>query len=466
MRWSQERWREVLPQAKWVGNPQALEQVETFFIDSRTVPDQGMFVPLKGENTDGHRFLSAALMGGAIAAFCSRSAWANLETTVALSDRQVVVVVDDVLEALTNFASAHLDEFPGTLRIGITGSNGKTTTKELMASALSVFGPTYSSRGNFNSEIGLPLMALQMTSGFRFAVFEMGVNHRGEMDQLASIVRPLVSVITNIGTAHIGIIGSQLEIALEKKKIFSRSGSVAMAVLPGSDRHLPVLSDGFGGSIFRFGRSEPGYRLIADRGLSGSEFEWKGHVYTLALPGLHHIDNALAVLTTVEALGLDPRRCSSALASVGASFGRGQVLHGEVELLLDCYNANYDSMVGLLGLLKDLRQDRRIVLVLGSMKELGAESPSLHDKLGKEVARLDVAGVFFFGDEAEGSYQACVAGRFSGHLAWTNEYSELESMVREFVHPGDLVVLKGSRSNELERLQVLWDIPREAAHVL
>jgi len=424
-----------------------------------------MFVPLKGENTDGHRYLVAAFEAGAVASFCSQAVW-EAEGAALLKPGKALVVVADVLEALSIFAAAHLDDLSSTLRIGITGSNGKTTTKEMMAACLSVFGPTYFTKGNFNSEIGLPLTALGLEKGFSFAVFEMGINHRGEMDSLASIVRPLLSLVTNVGTAHIGIIGSQHEIALEKKKIFSRSGSVALAVLPADDRFLPVLADGFDGTVLVFGRRLPGFRLIADHGLEGTEFEWKGTAYRLALPGLHHIDNALAVLTAVEALGLDPRRCVAALAGVGASFGRGQVIRGEVDLILDCYNANFDSMLGLFALVRSLPQGGRTVLVLGSMKELGSETEALHRRLGAQAAGLDVAGLFFFGTEAETAYQACADGKFAGHLVWTDDFDDLMTLVKEFVRPGDLVALKGSRSNKLERLQELWNSPLEAGLVL
>lgn len=454
MRWTREHWSEALPAAHLIGDAAALERVETFFIDSRSPSAGGLFVPLKGENTDGHQYLIQAL-GTCLGAFCAADVFDA--APVAVPEGKVLVVVPDVLEALAAFAAAHLDLFPGTLRLGVTGSNGKTTTKELLAAALEVFGPTYATAGNWNSEIGVPLTALGMDKGFAFAVFEMGINHRGEMDLLASVVRPLLSVVTNIGTAHIGMIGSQHEIALEKKKIFSRSGSVALAVLPAGDRYLPTLTEGFDGTVRLFGRSQTGFKLIADHGLDGTEFEWKGTAFRLSLPGLHHIDNALAVLTAVEALGLDWRRCAPALASVGAAFGRGQVEHGTVDLLLDCYNANFDSMLGLFELIRSLpKPEGRSVLVLGSMKELGAESEALHRRLGAEAALLEVDALFFFGAEAETAYASCIAAGFPAKAVWTDDFDGLAKLVDDYVKPGDLVMLKGSRSNRLERLRELW----------
>lgn len=464
MTWTLDQWVERLPGARFEGETQRLAEVTTFFIDSRQVPPRGLFVPLKGENTDGHRFLLAALAAGALGAFCAAAEWDALRPLVPVGS--LVIVVDDPLAALQAFAAVHLDAQASTLRIGITGSNGKTTTKELLAAALAVFGPTYATPGNLNSEIGVPLAALAMGPGFRFAVFEMGINRRGEMDALAQIVRPLLSIITNIGTAHIGIIGSQQQIALEKKKIFSQSGSFARAVLPSADRYYPLLAEGFEGEIRPFGRHLPGFRLVADRGLEGTDFEWKGVAFHLGLPGLHHVDNALAVLTAVDALGLDSRLCAPALAAVGASFGRGQVLRGRVDLLLDCYNANLDSMLGLLRLVGSLPPGQRRVLVLGSMKELGPDSAALHQRLGEEAARVEADALFLFGAEAERAFEAAVTGSFAGRLAWTADYAELEALVLDFVRPGDLVILKGSRSNRLERLQDLLQPRQEAPVVL
>jgi len=227
-----------------------------------------------------------------------------------------------------------------------------------------------------------------------------------------------------------------------------------------------VLTEGFEGTVKLFGRGLPGFRLVADHGLDGTEFEWKSTRYRLALPGRHHIDNALAVLAAVEALGLDPRACVDALAGVESGFGRAQVIRGTVDLLLDCYNANFDSMLGLFELVAPLERTGRTVLILGSMKELGSETVSLHTRLGQAASRLEVDAVFFFGPEAETAYQSCAAGHFPGHLVWTDDFDELQAVVRAYVEPGDLVVLKGSRGNRLERLQSLWNVPQEAGHVL
>jgi UDP-N-acetylmuramoyl-tripeptide--D-alanyl-D-alanine ligase len=260
-------------------------------------------------------------------------------------------------------------------------------------------------------------------------------------------------VVTNVGTAHIGIIGSQHEIALEKKKIFSLSGGVALAVLPAADPYLEVLKDGFDGRVSLFGTTVPGYRLVEDRGLGGSRFEWKGTEYSTRLPGKHNRDNVLAVLTAIDALGLDPRKCREALAAVGASFGRSQFLKGHIDLYLDCYNANLDSMLGLLDLIRTLPAGQRTILVLGAMKELGAQAQDFHRRLGEAAATAEVDALYFFGDEAQDAFQAAADGEFPGHLYWTSDFAQLEEAVLDYVREGDLVILKGSRGVALERLQ-------------
>ncbi len=462
--WPLSRWQEVLNEAEIFGDTSLLETIRGFFVDSREPIADGMFIPLKGERVDGHQFLDQVWDAGVRATFCARDQWESHRARFEQRSGLVVVVVEKVLASLSALAAAHLESFPGTVRVGITGSNGKTTTKELMAAALSAHGPTYFSEGNYNSEIGLPLMALKMGSGNSFAVFEMGINHQGEMDALAAIVQPLLSLITNIGTAHIGIIGSQHEIALEKKKIFSVSGSVALAVLPAADPYLEVLREGFDGQVHLFGTSLPGYRLIEDRGLGGSSFEWSGAEYHTSLPGQHNRENVVAVLVALEALGLDPRKSRQAIGQVQAGFGRGQLLRGRIDLFLDCYNANLDSMLGLFDLMKSLTPTNRTVLVLGTMKELGAQTESFHRRLGEAASMLQVEALYFFGDEAQEAFQAAVEGEFSGHVFWTADFSQLEEALLDFVEDGDLVVLKGSRGVALERLQDKLMHAKEATH--
>ncbi|MEI8094074.1 MAG: UDP-N-acetylmuramoyl-tripeptide--D-alanyl-D-alanine ligase [Spirochaetales bacterium] len=462
--WPVDRWKEVLPDAELFGDLSLLETVTDFFLDSRTPLAAAMFVPLKGERVDGHQFIVDLWDRGLKATFCARGQWDSLRPAFEARSGLVVVVVESVLGSLSEFAAAHLERFPSTLRIGVTGSNGKTTTKDLLAAALSAHGSTYSSAGNFNSEIGLPLMALRLTKGFQFAVFEMGINHKGEMDALATIVQPLLSVITNVGTAHIGIIGSQHEIALEKKKIFSRSGNVALAVLPTADSSLDVLREGFEGRVYLFGTSLPGYHLLEDRGLAGSTFEWKGTTYSTRLPGKHNRDNVLAALTALEALGLDPRKSRDALAAVEPSFGRSQFFKGRVDLYLDCYNANLDSMLGLLDLLKALPPGQRKVVVLGAMKELGPQTANFHRRLGEAASVLEVEALYFFGEEAQDAFQAAADSEFPGHLYWTSDFEQLQEALEDFILPGDLVVLKGSRGVALERLQDRLLNPKEAGN--
>jgi UDP-N-acetylmuramoyl-tripeptide--D-alanyl-D-alanine ligase len=463
-KWPLRRWQEVMPEAEIIGNASLLESVEGFFVDSRKPVPAGMFVPLKGERADGHQFFAQVWDTGTKATFCERDQWEFIRPSFEQRTGLVVVVVEKVLSALSAMAGAHLESFPGTVRVGITGSNGKTTTKELMAAALGAHGPTYFSEGNYNSEIGLPLMALKMGAGNSFAVFEMGINHQGEMDSLAAIVQPLLSLITNIGTAHIGIIGSQHEIALEKKKIFSLSGSVALAVLPAADPYLEVLREGFDGRVHLFGSSLPGYRLTEDRGLGGSSFEWNGTEYQSSLPGRHNRENVLAVLVALEALGLDPSKSRLAIAQVKAAFGRGQYFQGRIDLYLDCYNANLDSMLGLFDLVRGLSPAGRTVMVLGTMKELGAQAVSFHRRLGEAAATLRVEALYFFGDEAQEAFQATVDSNFPGHVFWTADFSQLEEALLDFVEDGDLVVLKGSRGVALERLQAKLMRAKEATH--
>lgn len=435
-----------------LGNRSALEAVTDFFIDSRKVVANQCFVPLKGENTDGHNFVPAALERGCQAVLVGRDYHHAAQGWAATWQSAGFVLVENTLQALADLAAWHVDSLPGLVRVGITGSNGKTTTKELTAAVVSTLGPTFYTEGNFNSEIGLPLMCLKLRSSHKYAVLELGINHVGEMALMAKVARPFVSVITNIGTAHIGIIGSQQQIALEKKQIFSFSPADSHAVLPADDEFLPVLKENCPGQISLFSLTMPGFALLEDRGWAGTVFTWHGQRVELGLPGKHNLLNALAALQVGQILGADPVKAAQAISQVKPLFGRSELLPGPVTVLQDCYNANYDSMISLLDMAEQMQWAGRKVYVLGSMRELGRQGPALHARLGERAAGLKADAVFFFGAEAEQAYEAFKQKKFGGFGFWTAHFPDLEAAVNDFVRDGDLVILKGSRGVALERL--------------
>jgi UDP-N-acetylmuramoyl-tripeptide--D-alanyl-D-alanine ligase len=433
--------------------------VTSVVIDSRAGRECSLFVPLAGERVNGHDFIPQALERGASAALVGIGYWReNMERLAELFARRDVscVVVDDTLAALQDLARFHLAQFPGLFRIGVTGSSGKTTTKELIGAVLSKFAPVMVSEGNLNSEIGVPLSAFAVRPGHRFAVFEMGINHPGEMDVLASIVRPTLAVITNIGTAHIGLLGSQSAIAAEKKKIASFLGEKDALFVFEDEPFFEDLSRDTGGMTVRYGpRSTQGYTGSRDLGLDGSAIDWEGLQIRFPLAGKHNLRNAFAALAVAARLGVPAPLVKEGLEGVTPLFGRSQVIRGRVTIIEDCYNANPDSMEQALSLLGDIRWPGRKVAVLGAMRELGGETRARHRTLGTCAASLELELVLFFGAEAEDAWDAFAAAlgpAAETRGAWCAEYEELERRVMEAVRDGDLVLVKGSRALALERL--------------
>ena len=237
-------------------------------IDSRECGKNSLFVPLKGENTDGHFFIEAAVAAGSSLCFVYRHYYLENKSFFAKTmekHRVSFLVVDDPLTALQKLAAGHLRKFQNLPVIGITGSSGKTTTKEILGSILSGYGDTAVSPGNLNSEIGLPIAALRIREGHKFAVFEMAMNSPGEMDVLVDIARPRYAAITNIGTAHVGLLGSRDAIAEEKRKIFTYVNSSGRGFLPEDDEYKEFLAEACNGPVDYFGSaSTPGFEGFRD----------------------------------------------------------------------------------------------------------------------------------------------------------------------------------------------------------
>jgi UDP-N-acetylmuramoyl-tripeptide--D-alanyl-D-alanine ligase len=425
-------------------------------IDTRTLRPGELFAPLAGGHVDGHQFLEAAFRNGAAAALCARAshpAWRGREPGP-------LVVVDDVTAALQAIAAGHRAAWDG-LVLGITGSSGKTTTKDLVSAVLAADRPTIATQGNLNNHWGVPLTLLRLASEIRAAVVEMGTNHPGEIAALAALARPGMALITNAGTAHLEHFGSVEAIAREKSSLARAlpAGGVAFA---GADS--PLLIEALAGlraRLVTYGLA-PGADVrpdrLEDRGAEGTRLEVAGFPpLALRLVGRHQAMNALGALAVARELRLDPARTVSALSAHRAGGKRMEVKHaGGATLLVDCYNANPESTRAALQTLATWPDSVRRIAVLGDMLELGPEAPALHRAAGASIrdAELWVVGAHA-DDTAAGARAAGIETRvFADKPALARE---LESSLA----PGTVVLVKASRGAALEDVLSQLDVEED-----
>jgi UDP-N-acetylmuramoyl-tripeptide--D-alanyl-D-alanine ligase len=423
-------------------------------VDSRKAVPGALFVALKGEKSDGHRHIAGAFRQGAAAALVSGQgmAEAGFRPEEAGPDK-VLVVADESLAAFHCLAAAYLDRFPKLVRVGITGSAGKTTTKEIAAAMVGGEKTVVTNEGNLNSETGLPLSVFSVRGSHEVGIFEAGMNAKGEIGSLAAVLRPAVALVTCVGPAHIGILGSLDAIASEKKQIFSRFTGKETALIPEDDPFADFLSTGVKGNTVRYGQQSLEAKgvlgAIRDRGLAGTEMVWEGLPAVFGLPGKHNVKNAIAAAAIARELGISGESVRRGLASVKPLFGRGEILRGKTTVIRDCYNANPVSAAEALDFCDGVQWPGRKVYIIGAMLELGRYSEEAHAELGKRIAVSDCDMAFFYGKET-----APAAAVLEGKLPfeYTGDMDELKKAVSGFIRPGDLVLLKGSRGCALEEL--------------
>ncbi|MDR0410079.1 MAG: UDP-N-acetylmuramoyl-tripeptide--D-alanyl-D-alanine ligase [Spirochaetaceae bacterium] len=420
--------------------------------DSRQVRPGALFVALGGERSDGHGFVRDALKAGAAGAIVEKSKLAAFGLSDAARRDFVLLAACDSLAALQRLAAVYLDKFPNLLRIGITGSSGKTTTKELAAAMIGFERSVVFNEGNLNSDIGLPLSLFRVREGHEAGVFEMGMNRKGEIAELSAVLRPQIALITNAGSAHAGMLGGEREVALQKMAVFSCFTGEELAVLPEEGAFADFLAEGVNGNIVRFGRTaSTKFGGAESRGLSGSVLLWEGKAVNFALPGEYNVMNALAAAAVAEAAGVSGEAVRAALAAARPLPGRGELVVGGVTVVNDCYNANPDSMEKAISLCDGAALRGRRVYVIASMLELGDDSERAHEKLGERLARSKADLIFLFGEETKAAREklCCAKDKFVFH---TNDIEELKVKVRESAREGDTFLLKGSRTCALERI--------------
>ena len=405
--------------------------------DTRTIQPQDVFLALEGEHFNGHQFVEQALASGAIATITRQG--------VITADIPRIEVKDTLVayQAIGHWWRQHL----GLPVVAITGSVGKTTTKELISAALGLHGSVHKTRANFNNEIGVPKTLLEVTSDHDYAVVEMGMRGPGQIALLAQIAQPNISVITNVGTAHIGLLGSEQAIADAKCELLANMPADGTAVLNHDNaRLMDTAARVWSGKTITYG-------------LMGGDIHghFQGNTVVvddvelpLPLEGQHNALNYLSAIATLQALNLDWRSLAQGL-TVDMPAGRAKryKLRNDIVLLDETYNAGVESMKAALRLLKEQPATRHIA-VLGTMKELGHKSVELHQAIGAAVQNLGIDHLLILADPAEADAMAMGASgiphqKFSCH-------SDLADYLKQFMRSGDRVLFKASRSVAMDKV--------------
>jgi UDP-N-acetylmuramoyl-tripeptide--D-alanyl-D-alanine ligase len=416
--------------------------------DTRTLRPRDFFVALRGENHDGHAHLAGAAVAGACGAMVDRPAG---------PPGLPVVLVEDTTAGLQRWAAEHRRRFPAARVVGLTGSSGKTTAKDLLTHLLSGEAPVLATAGNLNNHLGVPRTLLGLGPDHRYAVVEMGMNHPGEISLLSRLAGPEAALITDVGTAHVGYLGSREAILAAKLEIIDGMSAAAPLVLP----HDRWVLDRLPASV----RSRPlitfGLDPAADWHPDGPvEMTLDGTRFTtrqagpveLSLLGPGSALSALAALAGVEALGGD---AAALVARLGNAARRPLRMEprrlGGNDWILDCYNASPESTRLAIGFLREVPHAGRRLLVLGALGELGDQAESIHRELGERAGAVET--VLFVGEGARPAFEANRAAALSSATAaWVQDTDEAAAWLRPRLRAGDLVLLKGSRRTGLERI--------------
>ena len=437
------------------GNPR--HQAAGVGTDSRTLGPGELFVPLKGPNYDGHRFIAAALERGA----CGTLLEAGEEGAAASFPDRFFIRVPDAQRALGDLARVWRERH--RVRVAaITGSNGKTSTKEMTAQILGRRFRILKNEGNLNNLIGLPLSLFRLSAEHEIAVLEMGMNMPGEIRRLKAIAEPEISLITNVGRAHLEFLGSLEGVARAKGELWEDLRAEDWIAVNADDERIGRLAASARCRKKTFGieqRAEiRGEEIGVDEG-RGVHFALctagRKVLVNLSVFGRHNVYNALAAASLAEILGMEPEEIAAGLASFQPVYSRGKpaLLSGGIRVLDDSYNSNPDSLRATLAAFAEMKGKNRGLAVLGDMLEVGPSSPAFHEQAGRGVGEMGLAHLFVFGEAARGIAEgARAAGMEEKRIHAPRDLEELGARLEEVLEPGDWILVKGSRRMRMERV--------------
>lgn len=416
-------------------------------IDTRTLQPGELYVAVRGKRFDGHQFVATAIEAGA--------AGVVVDNDAAVPGTGCAVVVGNTTDALGRIAALHRQRVSCRV-VAITGSNGKTTTKEMLAAILATKYRTLRPHGSFNNDIGVPLTVLRLERDTEAAVFEIEMNELGGTERLARICRPEVGVITNIGDTHLEFMTDRQGVAQEKAELLQVLPRTGTAVLNADDSLVMEIGDRYApSSRLTFGlsvRADVFATAVRDAGLDGMEFRLQGeHVVRLPIPGRHNIANCLAACAAAHALGIAYAAMPEAIAGFQPPPMRLRVLRlGPVTLIEDCYNANPQSVRAALGVMRESAPVEHRIAFLGDMLELGSASVAQHEALGRELAGV-VNRLVLVGPMGKTTAAAAIeAGLSASSVHWFETSGQARDALFDLVRHGDTILVKGSRAMAME----------------
>ena len=431
--------------------------------DSRTLQPGDLFVPLRGENFDGHKFIEQTSERGAVGAMVEES-WKGATTkTFAL------IRVPDTLAGYQNLAANYRRSLPLKVVV-ITGSNGKTSTKDFVAATLSRGFRVTKTEGNFNNHVGLPQTMLAASSSDEIAVWEIGMNHPGEIATLSKLAAPDAAIITNVGLAHIEFMGSREAIAAEKGALAEAVGADGTVILNADDPFSQAISERTRAKVILAGIENGSVRASEVRqSPTGCEFTILEGAHRcraqLPVPGIHMVQNAMLAVAAGRAFGLSLEDCAAGLASAPLTKARLQIreING-IQFIDDSYNANPDSMKAALRTLVELDADGRRIAVLGQMSELGEGSDRGHREVGEAAAALGIDELIAVGATGAAIARAAQNAGLEKSLS-VDSPDDAAELLGETASPGDLILVKGSRSARMERVLEAFSKRQSTAEV-
>lgn len=410
-------------------------------VDSRSIQPGDLFFALRGPNHDGNDYVEQALSNGAVAVIGERATPGP------------VLAVQDAQRALQEVAAWARQRWAGDV-VGITGSAGKTSTKDVIAHLLAAAMPVGKTSGNFNNHVGVPLSILRLPGDARVAVLEIGMNHAGEIRALCDIARPRIGVVTNVGYAHIEAFESIDGIALAKRELIESLPGDGIAVLNADDPYVREFGSVHPGPVIRFGFSEGADVRAADVEFlpQGTRFRVCRTHFDTMLQGRHAVLNILAGIAVAHAYGIGPQQLVEAIRTLTPGKMRGErVVRSGIEILNDCYNSNPDAVRAMLSVLRETPAQRRIA-VLGEMLELGRWSESLHRGIGRYAAEQGIDVLVGIRGAARNMVDAAMEAGMSKDAAFFfDEPRTAGEKLREIAREGDAILFKGSRGTRVER---------------